>query len=593
MTAAANATMATAVPTRQRRRMPGPFEIVSLVLSLALLVVIVYPLVATLVRSFWVDGTLDLSPFATVLGDPAFLEACRNTGILFVTAGPLALVVGTFFAWVNERTDARMGRVATLLPLITFFIPTIGMAIGWMFLGQETAGFVNVGLRGILSLFGLDLATGPLNIATWPGMIFMYTVELVPYVYLIMSAALRNVDPSLEEASRMSGAGPLRTATRVTLPAVGPALGSAALILLLTTISLLSIPLTIGTQARINVLSVYVVRLSHEIPGQIPQVVAISVLIVVVVTAAVLLSNRLGRGSRHATIGGKSGGGAVVRLGGFGWVARALMIVYLLVAAVLPILALVVVSLEPFWTATIDFSTLSLQHFEDFLFTPHDQTRAALGNSLQLGLIAATVLIAYATITVIYVNQRRNGVVTGAVRLGTKLPSAISHLVIAISLLIALGGAPFFLNGTYAILIIAYLVIYIPQASISAEAARAQVGPELLEASTMAGAGSTRTTLNVLTPLMAPGLVSGWALVFVLVFGELTAAAILSGPSNLVVGAVIFNIWDSGVFAQLAVLGTAICVVSGVVVGAVMLIRPRRRGRRRSAPPVAPAEISQ
>ncbi|NII69960.1 ABC transporter permease [Microbacterium ulmi] len=571
---------------RRSRRVPAPLEIVSLVLSLALLVVILYPLIATLARSFIVDGTLDLSPFATVLSDPQFLEAARNTGILFVTAGTLAIIVGSFFAWVNERTDARMGRIATLLPLVTFFIPTIGMAIGWMFLGQETVGYVNVALRAVLGLFGVEAESGPLNIASWPGMIFMYTVELVPYVYLIMSAALRNVDPSLEEASRMSGAGAARTALRVSLPSVAPALGSAALMVLLVSISLLSIPLTIGTTARIPVLSVYVVRLSHEIPGRIPEVVAISVLIVIVVTAAVLLNYRMGRGSRHATIGGKSGGGAVVKLGPLGWVARGLMIAYLLIAAVLPILALVVVALQPYWSGTIDFSTLSFQHFGNFLFAPFNQARSALVNSLELGLIAATVLMLFATITVTYAAQSRKSIVSGAIRFGTKLPSAISHLVIAISLLIALGGAPFFLKGSYVILVIAYLVIYIPQASISAESARAQVGEELLEASTMAGAGSARTMSRIMTPLMAPGLVSGWALVFVLVFGELTAAAILSGPSNLVVGAVIFNIWDSGIFAQLAVLGTAICVVTGAVVGTVMLVRPRRRGRRRPLPQI-------
>lgn len=105
----------------------------------------------------------------------------------------------------------------------------------------------------------------------------------------------------------------------------------------------------------------------------------------------------------------------------------------------------------------------------------------------------------------------------------------------------------------------------------------------------MAGAGGTRTIARIVTPLMAPGLVSGWALVFVLVFGELTAAAILSGPSNLVVGAVIFNIWDSGIFAQLAVLGTAICVVTGAIVGTVMLVRPRRRGGKRAAPTMTSA----
>ena len=190
-------------------------------------------------------------------------------------------------------------------------------------------------------------------------------------------------------------------------------------------------------------------------------------------------------------------------------------------------------------------------------------------------MVGATVCVVYALVTVLYTHNRRRSVISSSIRLGTKIPSAISHLVIAISLLIALGGAPFHLTGTFMILLVAYLVIFIPQASISAEFARGQVGDELLEASQMSGARPGRTTWRILLPLMMPGLASGWAMVFVMIMGDITAAAILSGPSNLVVGAIILNIWDSGIFAELAVLGAVICVISALVVGLVLLFSGR------------------
>ena len=567
--------------------------VVSLILSLALLVLIIYPLIATLVRTFFVDGRIDLTPFAHVFADPAFATAARNTFLLFISAGALAMIFGSLFAWINERTDARMGRVATLLPLVTFFVPTVGMSIGWLFLGQQQVGFVNSGIRWLLGVFGVHLATGPLNIASWPGLIFMYMVELIPYVYLIMSAALRNVDPALEEASRMSGASPLRTIFRVSLPAVRPSLASAGLMVLIVTISLLSIPLTIGTTARISTLSVYIVQMTHAIPSRLNDVVAVSVILVAVVTIAVLINGRLAREGRQATIGGKSGGGGRIRLGRWGIGARVLMILYLVVAALLPLLSLIVVALEPFWTSTIDPAKFTLTHFHEFFFDAGNHASDALRNSLVLSIIGATVCMVFAAITVIYARQHRRSFIAGTIRFGTRLPSAISHLVIAVAILIALGGVPFHLNGTTTILILAYLVIYIPQASIAADSARGQVGSELVEASQMSGAGNGRTTTRVLLPLMGSGLVSGWSTLFVLIMGDLNAASILSGPSNLVIGAIILNIWDAGIFAQLAVLGTIICVLSAAVVGTVMLLQSsgvfRRAGRKRAqiVPPQA------
>jgi iron(III) transport system permease protein len=582
--AAALESARTSRPSRRVLRMAGASGALTLTLSLALLLLIVYPLISTLIRTFVVNGSIDLSPFSAIFHDADFRIACRNTAILFVSAGPLALIVGSLFAWINERTNARMGRVARLLPLVTFFVPTIGMSIGWLFLGQQQVGFVNSALRAILDRFGIHLTTGPLNIASWPGLIFMYTVELVPFVYLIISAALRNLDPALEEASRMCGAGTALTVRRVSLPAIRPALASAGLILLTVTISLLSIPLTIGETARIDVISVYLVNSIDASPPRTAAVVAVSVLLVAVVSVVVAVNSRIGRGSRHATIGGKTGGGSLVDLGRWRWTARAVMVLYLLVAAVLPMLSLLVVAVEPFWTAAIDPAKFTWANFNNFVFSADSNSRVAVTNSLKLALIGATVCIAYALITVLYSHNRRSAV-SGSIRLGTKIPSAISHLVIAISLLIAFGGAPLHLTGTFMILLVAYLVIYIPQASIATESARRQVGDELLEASRMSGARPGRTTGRILVPLMVPGVASGWAMVFVLIMGDITAAAILSGPSNLVVGAIILNIWDSGIFAQLAVLGAVICVLSALVVGVVLLstgrlgVSVRRSGR--------------
>jgi iron(III) transport system permease protein len=152
----------------------------------------------------------------------------------------------------------------------------------------------------------------------------------------------------------------------------------------------------------------------------------------------------------------------------------------------------------------------------------------------------------------------------------------LSHLVIAAGIMIGFGGAPFFLANSVLILGLAYFVLFIPKASIAAESAFRQVGPQLSEASRISGAGGARTMRRIVLPLMLPGLAAGWALIFSSIVGELTASVILAGPHNPVMGYLIMANYDGGTYSQLAALATVIALMSGLTVGVTMAIaRPK------------------
>jgi iron(III) transport system permease protein len=455
-------------------------------------------------------------------------------------------------------------------------IPSIALSIGWVLLAQPRAGFLNGFLRSLLEVVGIRLTEGPFDIGTWPGLIFVVMISLVPYAYIVVAPALRNMDSSLEEASRMAGAGPWRTAMEVTLPAIRPALAAAALLIVIIGVSLFSIPRTIGLLARVDTVSVYIVRLTQEAPQRLDESVGVSVLMLGFLFLVWVAQRRMSKAGRHVTISGKSGSGAIVRLGKLRWVARAAILGYLLLVSAMPFFALVIVALQPFWQADIDVSVFRIENFTNFFLSPTSRARPALWNSLQLAALGATIGILVAAIVVTYAREVKGA--RGNLILGvTKIPAAIPNLVIGVAMLVALAGAPFRLSGTLLILLLGYLVAYMPQASIAAEVARGQVGQELLEASSMLGGSRGRTFRRILLPLMRPGLAYGWALLFVLIMGDLTISAILAGPGNQVVGSIFLDIWDSGVFRELAALGTIVCITSLTVVG---LVTSVRRGRR-------------
>jgi iron(III) transport system permease protein len=568
-------------PRRRFDRQPTLLGIISYAVVAFFAFLALYPLALVLLRLVYSNGRFDPAPLASMFSQPDVGVLVFNTLAVVGASSLLALVVGAIMAWINERTDAGMGIISDALPLVPFLLPPIAGAIGWVLLLSDRAGLLNALMRKVLGTFGITLTTGPLNIYSWTGIIFVYTIYAIPYVYLLVSAGLRNVDSSLEEQSRVCGNGLWRTMWLVTIPAVRPSLGAALLLLVWFGFALYSVPAVIGTGAGIEVLPVRLVNLlSFTYPPETARAIGLGMIVVLVVGAAWLIQARILAGGRHATIGGKGHRTSRIELGRWRWAARSVVIVYILLAAVLPMIGLLLVSLNGFWTPNIKWAQLSLRTFREVL-VEDAVTVTALNNSLLLGIVGATIGMAAAAIIALFVRKKGAGfarVVDGLI----KLPASISTIVLAVGFVLAFNGPPFNLNGTFAILLFAYLALYLPQGAVAADAAAAQVGRELTEASGISGARSTRTLLRVSLPLMMGGLAAGWALLFVRIIGDLTASAILAGTNNPVVGFRILEVYQGGSFATLAALSTVLTVVSAAIV-VLLLALTRRRSRQAPA----------
>ncbi len=528
---------------------------------------IFYPIGWIVFDAFVVDGQLDVDGFLTILSDPGVHKVVGNTVAVAGSAGVLTLVVGAVFAWINERTDATSAWSRDVLPLIPLLVPQIAGVTGWVMLLSPRAGLLNVQLREI---FGFDsesiIPSGPLDIFTFTGLVLVMALYLVPYVYLIVSAALRNLDPNLEEASRINGAGPFRTLWRVTLPAVKPAIFASVLILIMLGFAFFSVPIIIGTGAGIDVLSVRIYRELYNYPPRTDIAIVLSLFMMAIVQIALLMQHLVSRAGRFATIGGKGGGTSRVRLGRWRIVARLAMFLYLMATSVIPVIGLVIVSLQPFWTPNIDPSVFTLDNYRFVLFESAF-TSSALVNSVVLGAVGGTIGMLVSAFLVLCGSSGRLGRTIDAV---TALPAAFPHTVLGVGFLVTFSQGWLNIHGTLTLLLVTYLVMYLPQSQRSASSALAQVGRELVEASHVFRASTLRTFRRIVIPLMIPGLVAGWVILFVQMAGEITASALLSGPSNPVVGLVLLDLWENGSFPQLTAMAVIMTVLDAVVVLAVL-----------------------
>lgn len=559
----------------------GVLADVGRVLSILVVIVIIGPLLLMVINLFLREGTGLFTAFGNVFGASWFWPMLRDTLIAVGVSTIGALAIGSTLAWLEERTNAEMSWLSQLMPILPLFVPPLASAIGWVLLGTPGSGTLNVIAKEAAGLLGIDLGyAGPVDIFTWPGILALFTINLVPHVYLVVSAALRNLEPSLEEASRVSGVGAWGTLTKVTLPAIRPALLNALLLALSAGFALFSIPFLIGSSAGVDNLIVRVVRMTtYEFPAKLAEASVLGIIVVVVIGSSLLLQRRITRLSRHARMEGKTSSPSRIDLGWFKWVARVFMTGYVLLATVLPVLALIFVSLQSFWSGELSLANFTLNHYIDLL-KPGTKTLDALRNSVVLGAITATVAMLVVTL-VAYFQERRPRDITGrAADAVAKLPGALSHVVVALALIIAVAGPPFSLQGTLMILFLGYFVMYLPQASVNANSALSQIGPTLSESSLTSGASEWRTFVRVILPLMLPGVLGGWVMVFVLVTGDLTASAMLAGPSSPVAGHVMLDLATSGTYGAVSALGVMITLV-GSVIGGTVLVLSRRTGRAR------------
>lgn len=564
-------------PLRVRRDRTATTVVLGISVGLALL--IGYPLARVVAGIFWVDGTISFGAVTETLALPELREILVDTGIVVGCSVVLALVIGSLFAWLNERTDARMGLITDVLPVVNFLMPGIATAVGWLLLLAPEAGYVNKVLRSALNtVFGAELTSGPLSAHSWYAVIGVYTLTLVPFVYLVVSAGLRNLDSRLEEQSRMCGASTLATLRRVTLPALRPSLLSGTFLAVWFGLAIFSVPVVLAEPAGIKLVSVEIVHmLTETYPPRTEVAIGLSFMVLVVL-GLIWFAQQKAIGSRRSSVMGEKGAGTGrIALGRARPWARTLMLVYLASAVLLPLSALTLVTLNGFW-GDIRWSQLSVQPFFDILSSPANLD--AVRNSLTLAVLVATVAMLLAA-CMAWAAVTSPGKVTRIAAAVAKVPAAIPSIVIAVGIVLAFAGPPWYLGGTAVILFIGFLIVALPEASITSEAAVSQIGTELGNASALSGASPLRTFRSVYLPLMTSGLAAGWTLIFVRIMADVEMSVLLASTGRPVIGYQLLAIFEgSGGYAELAALALFVTLVSMTMVAIALGLTSRLHRRR-------------
>jgi iron(III) transport system permease protein len=568
------------IRARSRRRtgrwFSGP-ELIKVPAVLVLLYLVLGPIVMLILASLedTSRGVTVRSPIPWSLGNFHDVFADSKTySVLFTTlvfAGScllLSFVIGLALSWLVERTDMPGRGLIFVLVVAPTGIPGLISAIAWSLLINPTNGYLNVIIRDAFDLGG----RGPFNAYSLPAMIFVQGLALVPLTFLLITASMRGMSTSLEEAARASGAPPWRVVRKVTLPLLRPVLLGAAVYQFVNVIEAVDVPLTLGLPGHVTVFSTQVYRVTHPSFG-LPNYGASSaygILLLLLALAPLLFYNRIVRRSKDfATVGGKAFRPRVQKLGRWRWVAFTGAMIYILVSFILPLLVLLIASLEPY-VGALSWSRIRHVTFDSYGETlSSDLFRSSLIHTLVIGVAASALAMALSLVLswIIVRSRSRWAWMTDVLAF---VPHAIPGVVIGLAVLLLYLLLPIPLYGTIWIIVVAMATQYVSLGTRLTSGGITQIQEGLEEAAQASGAGAARVWRHVLLPLMRPVLLNGFLLVFLATIKNLTLPLILQSSDNVVMSTLIWNRWDYGDVSGAAVLSV---VLTAVTVTAAVALR--------------------
>jgi iron(III) transport system permease protein len=556
-------------------RLPPALAIGGLVAALTLA-----PLFTLLIGSFRPDG-LPSSPgwtfehYLEVWGTARIWRLLANSLVFAGASTLVAIVLGGALSWLIERTDLPARNVFRAMILMPMATPPLLLAIGWALVLAPKIGILSIALSPIL---------GPVDrffeIYSLPGAIFVQSLAYVPTAVLMLSPAIRALDPALEEAALAAGASRWQILRRIGLPILRPALLSTATILIIVGVLAFDVPAVIGIPGHVDLLSIEIFRMMTPpsgFPEYGPAAATNTILLALLAIGLVLYRHTIRQAARFATITGKGYKPAEIRLGRWRGAAGFFFALYFVFAVALPFVALLWASVIPYFAG---FSLAMLQRasfkaYTDLLASPRLHEALVNAAAIAVAASAALVVIALAVAWIVLRSKLRRAWLLDVVAM---IPLGVPPLMTGIALVFVAFSIKFLpLYGTIWVIVLGHVIAFLPISSRMMQSGLLQITGELEEAAHVAGASVARTVWRILLPLLVPTIMAMVVWVLVHSVREFSIAVMLQSGRNGVLSTMLFNFWETGSPERAAALAVMLMLMLLGLTAFFSLLAPKQR----------------
>ncbi|AMB85077.1 ABC transporter permease [Pseudomonas agarici] len=467
-----------------------------------------------------------------------------------------AFIVGTALAWMNERTNTPLKSLFFSLSIIPLIIPGILFTVSWILLASPKIGILNLMLQDLFQTKHIFF-----NIYSMWGMIWVDGLHYSSMTFLIMTAAFRSMDPSLEESAMMSGASVLQIVWRITLKLAWPAIFATLLIMFVRSIESFEVPALIGLPVGIQVFTSSIYDAIHQYPSQIGLASSYAVTLLLITTVGVYFQSRLSsQGNKYSTVTGKGFRPRTMDLGKWRYVTAGLFILYFALIVVLPFLVLLWSSLQKYYSVP-SIAALHNLTFDAYKFIINYPTLIdAVWNSLILAVGSATLIMLLTSVICWIVVKTK---LPGRWMLDNlaSLPMVFPGLVLGLAIMVFYLNVDIGIYGTMWIMFLAYVTRFLPYGLRYNTTSMLQIHKELEESAAMSGASWSTTFWRIILPLLKPGLMAGWIYIMIVSIRELSTSILLYSPGTEVVSIQIWELWENGQYVELSALGVMFIIV--------------------------------
>lgn len=546
---------------------------VLLVLAAAFFLFLIIVPLFSLFREALTDraGQLTFDNFIRAFGRARVRDATWNTIGLSLVVAALSTVIAVPLAFGATRTAMPLKRTLNAVALISIISPGFLIALAYVLLLGPNAGLINQLLR---MLPGVGGDYGPLNVYSSAGFVLLTLPTGIGLCFLQLTPAFANLDGSVEEAARMTGAGPLRTATDITMRLVRPAVLSGFILTFTITLSAYGTPQILN----INVLSI-AIRSSLLVAFDLKLAAVLSVVATLIAVIAVMLYRRAVRAQkRYETLGGRGARHPQFPIGRWRHLLTAIVLLYALFGCVLPYGTLLTAS---FMRATSNGLTADNLTFANYYGLLSDAfSREAILHSAVLSITAAVGVIVLGLL-VGYIIVRTKAPGRAVLDYVAILPLGLAGTAFGVAVLVTYLNPPFrflALPGTLAILWLAYVAHFVSFGVRGAQTALLQLSTELTEAARMSGATRLQTLRDIDIPLISGAIASIGLLTVVLCFPELSMSIMLRSVNTQVAATALLQRWDGqGGFPAASAMAVLMFLVVALFLVAAQTLFARRR----------------
>jgi iron(III) transport system permease protein len=536
-------------------RVADPTRALVVALAFVLGAMTIPPLVSLIQGSFRVTtptgdlGGLTLDHYRMILTDRQFFRSLANSLVFCVGTAVLAIGMGGLLAWLVVRTSTPFKSLAYMSAIVSLGTPYILYVTAWLFvLGRS--GPVNAAL---MSMTGS--ARPVFNVYSMAGMTLIEGFLWSPLAFLLLSAVFRSANADFEEAARISGAGILRTLTRISLRMMLPALLAVTVLIVVRTLEAFEVPTLVGLPGGIKLMTTEIyLDMKKSVPPDLGYASAFSVVLLLLATILLYFYSRLSRNAaRFHTITGRGFRLRQFELGRVRYLGDTFVLFNFVLIIVVPTLALLWLSLMPFNQA-ISLAGLKAMTLENYDVVFHSAFYLDLfWKTLAMSAGCATLVMAVTVLSGWLAVRRRPGAWL-LDQLAT-VPLVFPGIVLGVAMIQIFLAASLPIYGTIWAFIVAFAIRYLPYGMRYASSGMLQVHPELEEAAGIAGGSLMLTLRRIVIPLTRPAIVSGWLFIFLVAARDVSLAVMLASPSAEPVAVAMFDLWGNGQGTELAAFG--------------------------------------